>query len=116
MRILSCISVLAFCLATLLFSGCGPRPLSTPADAVEVDLPVIVHLQTRHAMVTVMAGPEGHLYTVRDHEGRLLGRHLSERQLQSRAPEIHDLLKRSYASDEGLDVIWAGMLEHDRLE
>jgi len=83
---------------------------------VDANPPVIVHLQTRRAMVTVMAGPEGRLYTVRDHEGRLLGRHLSERQLQSRAPEIHDLLKRSYAHHEGVDVIWAGMLEHDRLE
>ena len=116
MRSLSFISVLALCLATLFFSGCGPRPLSAPSGDVDVDLPVIVHLQTRYVLVTVMAGPEGRLYTVRDHEGRLLGRHLSERQLQSRAPEIHDLLKRSYASDEGVDVIWAGMLEHDRLE
>ena len=115
MRTLSFVQALTLCSAALVSSGCGPQPLSTGPGIPDASPPVIVHLQTRNAIVTVMAGSEGRLYTIRTREGRVLGQHLSERELQVRVPDIHLLMKQSYA-EEGPSVIWAGMLEHDRLE
>ncbi len=116
MRTLSFMPTLTLCLTVLALSGCGPRPWSIDPATPGADPPVILHLETRHAMVTIMAGSEGRLYTIRDRAGQVLGQRLSERELQVRAPEIHHLMKRSHAQDEGTPVIWAGMLEHDRLE
>lgn len=60
-------------------------------------LPVVGHLATRDRTITIEIGPQGPRYTVRRKDGGLLHQSLSEKELQSRAPELHRLIKDSVA-------------------
>jgi hypothetical protein len=71
--------------------------------------PVIVHLEMRNEVVTVMSGYEGPAYTVTAKDGRILGEYLSEQELRARLPDIHRFLKTSYAENDKASVVWAGI-------
>jgi len=55
-----------------------------------------------------MSGYEGPVYTVTTRKGEILGKHLSEQELQVKLPNIYHFLKTSYADDEKVSAIWAG--------
>jgi len=110
------VHIWTLCSIGLVVSGCGSLSSFTGPESSDDSPPIIVYLQTRDRIVTVMAGPEGHLYTVRTKEGRVLGWQLREQELRARAPYIHHVLKTSYAEDDEAGVIWAGMMVHDRQE
>jgi hypothetical protein len=77
-------------------------------ENTESKLPVIVYLETRNEVVSIMSGYEGPVYTVTTKDGRILGEHLSEHELQVELPNIYHFLKTSYADGEKGSVIWAG--------
>jgi len=77
-------------------------------ESPEGKLPVIVYLEMRNEVVTVMSGYEGPVYTVTTKDGRILGKQLSEQELQVKLPNIYRFLKTSYADGEKGRVIWAG--------
>jgi len=87
----------------------GTHPASVQIDSPGNKLPVIVYLETRKRVVTIMSGHEGRIYTVTTKDGRTLGQHLCEQQLQEKLPNIYYFLKTSYADDERTVVIWAGL-------
>ncbi len=103
-------AILMLWLGFVALSGCGERGAFTRSGSPHETLPVIVHLQTRHEVLTVLASPDGPAYTVRTREGRVLGERLSEQQLQAQLPHIYRLLKSSYADDEQRSVVWADTL------
>jgi len=74
----------------------------------EDNLPVIVYLKTRNEVVSIMSGYEGPVYTVARKDGRILGKQLTEQELQVKLPNIYHFVKTSYADDEKGSVIWAG--------
>jgi hypothetical protein len=67
---------------------------------------VIVYLQTRGEIVSVMSGYEGAIYNVTAKDGEVLGKELFEQELQAKLPEIYHLVKTSYTGEES--KIWAG--------
>jgi len=75
---------------------------------LEDSLPVIVSLGTRNEVVSIMSGYQGPVYTVTTKDGRILGKHLTEQELQVKLPNIYHFLKTSYANDEKGSAIWAG--------
>lgn len=106
-------AILAACSVVAVFSGCGRQSTLTQSRPADETLPVIVHLETRDAVITAMAGPDGPVYTVRTRDGRMLARRLSEQELQVRLPRIHRLLKTSYAQPKQGNVMWAGRITCD---
>jgi len=101
------IVIFILCWLILLGSGCGEQSVRVQTGNLEDNLPVIVSLKTRNEVVSIMSGYEGPVYTVTTRDGRIVGKNLSENELQVKLPNIYHFLKTSYADDEG-SVIWAG--------
>ncbi len=104
------IVILILCWLILIGSGCGERSGRVQTGNLEDNLPVIVYLETRNEVVSIMSGYEGPFYTVTTREGKILGKDLSERELQVKLPNIYHFVKTSYAGDDKCSVIWAGGL------
>ncbi len=102
------IVILILCWLVLRGSGCGVQSGLVQTENLEDNLPVIVSLETRNEVVSIMSGYEGPVYTVTTREGRIIGKNLSENELQVKLPNIYHFLKTSYADDEKGSVIWAG--------
>ena len=101
------IVILILCGLTLIGSGCGVQSGRVQSGNLEDNFPVIVSLETRNEVVSIMSGYEGPVYTVTTRDGRIVGENLSDNELQVKLPNIYHFLKTSYADDEG-SVIWAG--------
>jgi len=102
------IVILIVCGLILIGSGCGKQSVRVQSENAEDKLPVIVSLETRNEVVSIMSGYEGPVYTVTTREGEILGIHLSEQELQVKLPNIYHFVKTSYADDEKGSAIWAG--------
>jgi hypothetical protein len=98
--------ILIFCWLILLSLGCGKDSAYVRTESPENEFPVIIHLEKRDEVVTIMSGREGLLYTVRTKDGRMLGQDLSEQELQAKLPDIYNSLKKSYAGSNKSDVFW----------
>lgn len=70
-----------------------------PAE-VQVLLPVVTTLQTRDHEITVLAGDDGLRFTVSLVGGELLGRQLTEAELQRSFPGLHQRFTSAFAGDE----------------
>jgi len=97
------------CWLILIGSGCASESARVDTGSPEGSQAVIVHLESRREVVSIMSGYEGLIYTVRTKGGRILGQHLSEQELQVKLPDIYHFLKTSYADDGRSVVVWAGM-------
>jgi hypothetical protein len=97
------------CWLTLTGSGCGNKPAREHTANPEVKMRVIVSLETRNEVVSIMSGHGGLIYTVTTKDGRILGQNLYEQELQLKLPNIYHLLKTSYADDGRRGVAWAGI-------
>ena len=102
------IAILINCWLILIGSGCGKQSARVQTENREDKLQVIVYLEMRNEIVTIMSGYEGPVYSVTTKDGRILGEHLSEQELQVKLPNIYHFLKTSYADDEKGSAIWAG--------
>ena len=102
------IVILILCWLILIGSGCGKQPWRVQTENPEDKLRVIVYLETRNEVVAIMSGYEGPVYTVTTRDGRILGKYLSEQELQVKLPNIYHFLKTSYADDDKGSAIWAG--------
>ena len=102
------IVILILCWLIFIGSGCGTQSGRVQPESPEGKLPVIVYLETRNEVVSIMSGYEGPFYTVTTKDGRILGKYLSEQELQVKLPNIYHFLKTSYADDEKGRAIWAG--------
>lgn len=78
------------------------------ASSPEVMLPVIVILETRNEVVSIISGHEGLIYTVTTKDGRIVGQNLYEQELQSKLPDIYHFLKTSYANYGRSSAAWGG--------
>jgi hypothetical protein len=96
------------CWLILTGSGCGNKSVSLHTGGPEVILPVIVNLETRNEVVSIISGHEGLIYTVTTKDGRILGQNLYERELQAKLPHIYHFLKASYANNERRSAAWSG--------
>ena len=101
--------ILILCWLILIGSGCGNGSEGVHTGSPEGKLRVIVFLEMRNEVVTVMPGHEGLIYTVKTKDGWILGQHLSEQELQVKLPNIYHFLKTSYADDGRSGVVWAGI-------
>ncbi|MHC4560710.1 MAG: hypothetical protein ACYS80_25810 [Planctomycetota bacterium] len=90
------------CWLILTGSGCGNKSARVHTGSPEVELRVIVHLETRNEVVSIMSGHGGLIYTI-------LGQNLYEQELQVSLPNIYHFLKTSYADDGRSSVVWAGI-------
>ncbi len=103
------IVILIFCWLILVGSGCGARSGRVQTENRENNLPVIVYLETRNEVVSIMSGYQGAVYTVTTRDGRIIGKNLSEQELQLKLPNIYHFVKTSYADGEKGSAIWAGI-------
>ncbi|KPK39930.1 MAG: hypothetical protein AMJ65_11020 [Phycisphaerae bacterium SG8_4] len=87
--------------------GCGSSRLVQTEDTQD-QLRVIVQLETRSEITTVMSGPGGRAYTVSAKDGTVLEREISELELWTKFPAIYHLVTTSYAQDGKDSAIWAG--------
>lgn len=87
--------------------GCSSRPTLVQTEDAQDQLRVIVHLETRSEVTTVMSGRKGRAYTVKAKDGKMLEQQISELELWTKFPAIYRLLKTSYASDRESSAIWA---------
>jgi len=102
------IVILILCWLVFIGSGCGEQSGRVQPESPECKLPVVVYLETRNEVVSIMSGYEGAVYTVTTKDGRILGKQLSEQELQVKLPNIYRFLKTSYADGEKGRAIWAG--------
>ncbi len=102
------IVILILCWLILIGSGCGEQSVRVQKGNLEDKLPIIVSLETRNEVVSIMCGYGGPVYTVTTKDGWILGKHLTEQELQVKLPEIYHFVKTSYADGEKGSVIWAG--------
>ncbi len=102
------IVILIFCWLIVIGSGCGEQSGRVQTGNPEDKLQVIVCLETRNEVVSIMSGYQGPVYTVITKDGRTLGEDLSEQELQVKLPNIYHFLKTSYADDETGSAVWAG--------
>lgn len=102
------IIILILCWLILIGLGCGENSVSLQTKNAESELRVIVYLKMRNEVVSIMSGYEGPVYTVTTKNGKILGKQLTEQELQVKLPDIYHFLKTSYADDEKCSVIWAG--------
>ncbi len=100
------IMIMIFCWLILMGLGCEDESARVQAENPDNELPVIIHLEKRNEVVTIISGQEGLLYTVSTKDGRILGEHLTEQELQAKLPDIYNLLKKSYAGGNKSDVFW----------
>jgi hypothetical protein len=89
--------ILILCWLIFICLGCSNKSASVQTGYANNEFPVIIHLEKRNEIVTIMSGREGLLYTVKTKDGRTLGHHLSEQDLQTKLPDIYNSLKKSYA-------------------
>jgi len=97
------------CWFILTGSGCGNKSVSMNTNGPEVILPVIVSLETRNEVVSIISGHEGLIYTVTTKNGKILGQNLYEQELQVKLPNIYHFLKKSYADNGRTGAAWAGI-------
>ena len=102
------IVILILCWLMLIGSGCSEQSGRVQTENLEDKFPVIVSLETRNEVVSIMSGYEGPVYTVTTRDGGILGKDLSEQELQEKLPNIYHFLKTSYADDGKGRAIWAG--------
>ena len=102
------IIILILCWLLLMGLGCNNESARVKTENPEKEFPVIVHLEKRNEVVTIMSGQEGLLYTVSTKDGRVLGQNLTRQQLQAKLPDIYNSLKKSYAGGNKKDVFWGG--------
>ena len=102
------IVILILCWLILIGSGCGTQSGRVQTENLEDNLPVILYLEMRNEVVSIMSGYEGAVYTVTTKDGRILGKQLSEQELQVKLPNIYRFLKTSYADGKKGWAIWAG--------
>ena len=88
--------------------GCSSRPTLVQTDEAQDQFRVIVHLETRSEVTTVMSGRKGRAYTIRAKDGKMLEQQISESELWTKFPAIYRLLKTSYAGERKGNAIWAG--------
>ena len=100
--------ILIFCLLIIINPGCGNKSAIEQTENPENELPVIVHLEKRNEVISIISGREGLLYTVRTKDGRILGQGLSEQELQAKLPDIYNSLKKSYADCNKSSADWGG--------
>lgn len=89
-------------------AGCGSRQTLVQTEQAQDQPRVIVHLETRSEITTVMSGREGRVYTVKSKDGIMLEERISEQELWTKFPAIYRLLKTSYVSDGEGSATWAG--------
>jgi len=80
-----------------------------PAQKPKDKFPAIVHIKTKNEVITVLSGQTEPLYNVTTKDGKVLGLYLSAKELQKNLPDIYRLLKTSYADDQDITFIWAGI-------
>ena len=95
-----------FCII-LTNAGCTNQSTPAPAQQLNSNLPVIVHIKTNNEVITIYSGQREPLYNVTTKDGKVLGQYLSAKELQENLPDIYHLLKTSYAGDLDNVVIWA---------
>lgn len=100
--------ILILCWLILIGLGCGNGSEGVQAENPKNECQVIVHLETRNEVVTVMSRHEGLVYTVTTKDGRILAERFSEQELQLRLSNIYHLLKTSYADNGRSGAVWAG--------
>ena len=88
--------------------GCSSRSAVVQTENPQDQLRVIVHLETRNEVVSVMSGPNGRVYTVKSKDGKMLEHQISELELSAKFPAIYRLLKSSHASDDKGNAFWGG--------
>ena len=98
--------ILIFCWLILIGMGCEDESVRVQTEDPENELPVIIHLEKRNEVVTIISGHDELLYTVSTKDGRVLGEHLTEQELRAKLPDIYNSLKRSYAGSDNRDVFW----------
>ncbi len=97
----------------LFLCGCPSReandtvscPLSVSAAPMDPAHPVICHLKTRDKLITVCAGEEMALYTVKTHSGAVLAVNLSAMELSTRFPELKGVVEQGIADWAGMDPL-----------
>jgi hypothetical protein len=75
----------------------SPQVTQAPAPGKSVkaaaDLPVICYIEQRDRTITVKAGPQGPVYSVKAANGKVLFDNLSIEQLSAQAPKLGEFLK-----------------------
>lgn len=77
------------------------KEVPSPKVKTSENLPVIGHLETRDRLITIKAGPNGAVYTVRSKAGKILATDATLDQLKAQLPEVHDFLKSGVAGKSG---------------
>ena len=90
----------------------GKPKLTTPHEAqttafaaspkAAADFPVIGYLEQRERTITIKAGPNGPLYSVKTADGKVLCENLPADQLRAQAPELGEFLKGAIAGMPGV--------------
>lgn len=67
--------------------------------------PVIGYLEKRNYVITIMASPQGTIYSIATKDGKILHENVSAEQLKAKAPELYQAVKTGLANDARLQAI-----------
>jgi len=79
------------------------RPEVVPPDSGQATitaLPIVGHLELRDKNITILAGPDGPLYTVSSKDGKVLDRGLDAQEMQAKYPVLYEKLKTGTAGND----------------
>ena len=65
------------------------------------DFPVIGYIEKNDREITIKAGPQGTLYSVKAADGKVLLENVSSEQLRAQAPELQEFIKTAVAGQPG---------------
>jgi hypothetical protein len=81
----------------------APSPkISTNAatnNAATPDFPIVGHIEKRDRTITIKAGPNETIYSVKSADGKVLCNNVTLEQLRSQSPELHEFVKTAVAGN-----------------
>ncbi len=84
-------------------SGTMANPAASPSAEQESSGPIVSHLKTRDKLITIRAGSEGPMYTVKSEDETVLAADLPAEELYAKFPELKGAVERGIANWAGLD-------------
>ena len=66
--------------------------------------PIVAHLKGRNEIVTIHTAQDGHRYTVRSIDGRILLKSATVREIKANLPEVYEQFRGTFAGP----ILWMG--------
>lgn len=95
--------ILIFIFLGVLAGGCQST-INRSATTEDTYYPIVAHLKGRNEIVTIHTAQDGHRYTVRSIDGRILLKSATVREIKANLPEVYEQFRGTFAGP----ILWMG--------